>query len=704
MGGVEARGQRRAGTAEIWAARAWNVLNEGRPFSVVYPLMCLGAAAPLGLGPEGPLALALLGALALASVGSRFAFPLRGRALLWLALLVALPLLEPWRAPGLLLGALAGYAFFTVLFWGTLYYRLRTGAPWSNFLRFWRLVLTASDGTSGNAAEQVPKLLMVLSAGVLLAEEPTPLGAARIAVVALVLAGLGWVAARAHARRLPAYPALPAASEAPGPAIARRVYVIVVDGANRDRLRQARTPTLDRLTREGTEYLDVATAYPARTVTCFGSMLTGAAPAEHGMRSNFVGRPGVRRASVFEVLERHGRRGKLVGIAHLLDAFPERHVRSVTSVQPTERIDFSLAAAAREVVEREDPDLLVLQLLAVDQLGHVRGTRNPEYLRQLEESDRRVSGFLAWLEERERLERATVVLMADHGQGRGIGGHGHLDWGESPVPFVVWGAGAVPGGVSEEPRSVLELAATVCRLLGVEAPRGARGRPLVPAEDPGVRRPPGGGRALVALRAGSAPAQVPARAAGMKLEPVELRGSGSREAALHAAARLALERGHRACVVLEPGYAAADLGRVLEPLVSGRAEYVVGSRGLGGERRPAPWRARQRLAAALEGTLSRTVLWDAGSGFRALGPRGMAALVEAPGRHRTTRSLARAGIRPLELPVSWADGRSPGAPSAAARLLAAAPGPGTAPIPGGSGDPAPPRRARPLALGGGEAP
>ena len=51
-----------AGFLEIWAARAWNVFNEGRPFSIVYPVMCLLAAWPLGLAPDGPLGLALLGA------------------------------------------------------------------------------------------------------------------------------------------------------------------------------------------------------------------------------------------------------------------------------------------------------------------------------------------------------------------------------------------------------------------------------------------------------------------------------------------------------------------------------------------------------------------------------------------------------------------------------------------------------------------
>src|SRR5918999_6438205 len=157
-------GLRAAGPAEVWAARAWNVFNEGRPFSVVYPVLVLLAAVPVGLAPEGWVLVALCGALAMSAVLACFAFPLRGRLLLWLALALSMPLLEPWRAPALLLGAVAGWLLFTVVVWGSVYYHLRTGAPWLNGLRFWRLVLTNSDPTSGNALEQVPKMLTSLSA------------------------------------------------------------------------------------------------------------------------------------------------------------------------------------------------------------------------------------------------------------------------------------------------------------------------------------------------------------------------------------------------------------------------------------------------------------------------------------------------------------------------------------------------------------
>lgn len=690
-------GARAAGLAEVWAARAWNVFNEGKPFSVVYPPMALAGAWLIGAGPGGALGWGLAAGLALSLVWARHPFPLRGRALLWLLLIPGTVVLQAWRAPGLLVVGLAGYAFFTVLFWGSLYYRLRTGAPWTNGLRFWRLVATNSDPTSGNALEQVPKLILTLAAIALVAEEPASESAARVALVACAGWALGALAWRRFAaERLPRYPG-PAEPLAAGEPLAERAYVIVVDGCNRDRLRQASslglTPAIDRLLAEGTEYLDVQTAYPARTVVCFSSMLTGATPAEHGMRSNFAPRLGVRVPSLFDVLAERGRRGRLVGIAHLLDPFGEEHVRSVTSVQPTAAIDHSLAAAAREVVEREDPDLLVLQFLAADQLGHVRGTRNPEYLDQLAETDRRIEEFLCFLRERGRLEGAAVILMADHGQGRGIGGHGHLDWGESPVPFALWGAGGVPGAVVGRPASVLELAVTLARLLGVPAPAAARGLPMVPVEESGVRHA-GPARALAVITAhdegdaiAGVVARVPAVVDGAVLDVCVVDdGSSDGTAALAAAAgarvvrhesnrglgaalrtglAVARDEGYDAAVYVDGDgeYDPAQASRVLSPVLRGRAEYVLGSRFLGRRDGMAWHRAlANRTSSALMGVLcGGQVLTDAQTGFRAFGRRALESFEIAHDYNYAqvlTLDLHAKGITALEVPIDYARRRT----------------------------------------------
>ena len=78
-----------------------------------------------------------------------------------------------------------------------------------------------------------------------------------------------------------------------------------------------------------------------------------------------------------------------------------------------------------------------------------------------------------------------MVLMADHGQGRGIGAHGHLSEGERFVPFAMWGSGVANGRVVKDPRSILDLAPTICFLLGVGPPTGSVGRALEEAMEKG---------------------------------------------------------------------------------------------------------------------------------------------------------------------------------------------------------------------------
>jgi predicted AlkP superfamily pyrophosphatase or phosphodiesterase len=264
-------------------------------------------------------------------------------------------------------------------------------------------------------------------------------------------------------------------------ALARRVIVVVIDGCRLDRFHEAEKPYLERMMQSGSVYESVETVYPARTVVCFSSMFTGAAPEAHGIRSNLVLKFGLKVESIFDVLRRAGKRGRIVGIAHLIDAFGD-DVASVTSVAHNDKIDGNLIAAAERELEEQDPDLLVLQLLAVDQNGHVRGTYYPEYVERIEITDQLIEGFMGWCGERGYLDDGTaVILMADHGQGRGIGAHGHLSEGERFVPFAMWGSGIAKGQTIKEPASIMDLAPTISYLLGVEPPKGSTGRVLMDA-------------------------------------------------------------------------------------------------------------------------------------------------------------------------------------------------------------------------------
>lgn len=465
---------------EIVAARMWNVLNEGKSF---HPVFVLGIflllhvfqlASPEFWGRALP-AIALTAPLVLLFV--RYDFPLKLRWALW-AFLAVFVLVFRFVDLGALALAFGLYVFFTVFFWGTFYYHLRTGAPKTNFIRFWRLVLENPDSTSGNFLEQMPKALLALFTLEYLLAAPLTVGRAGLVLgFTMALAIASFLVHRFFFDWKPIYPSEPTREINRGEPLAKRVIVVVIDGCRLDRFHEAEKPYLEKMMRAGTIYESVETAYPARTVVCFSSMFTGAPPEKHGITSNLVLKLGLKVESIFDSLRRAGKKGRLVGIAHLIDAFGD-DVASVTSVAHNDKIDQNLIAAARRELEEHDPELLVLQLLAVDQNGHVRGTYYPEYVERIEITDRLIEEFMQWCEEHGYLDEETaVILMADHGQGRGIGAHGHLSEGERYVPFAMWGSGITKGRV-EEPASILDLAPTISYLLGIEPPEGSTGRVL----------------------------------------------------------------------------------------------------------------------------------------------------------------------------------------------------------------------------------
>ncbi|MBO8171439.1 MAG: alkaline phosphatase family protein [Bacillaceae bacterium] len=480
---------KKASWFEIIAARAWNLLNEGKPFT---PIFVTGTFLFYHIGNWtepgfwAAAALGLVAVLPLLAIYYHYDFPLMLRNYLWAPLVVYL--LIGWEMELKLVAlSLALYFFFTVFFWGTLYYHLRIGTTWWNFTRFWKLVLKNSDSTSGNAQEQIPKFLLILAlwqAQFLALQNGTPFtGLDWFWLIGFQVAvGLysyilhrylfDWKPEeiRGHVHR----------PEPPANPLSEKVVVIVVDGMRKDRFQQANTPFLHKMCQNGTEYTQMETVYPARTVVCFSSMFTGAYPREHGITSNMVWKLGVRTETIFDSLRKVGKKGRLLGIAHLIDAMGD-DVESVTAVMHNDVADQNIMKRARLIMNEQDPDLLVVQLIATDQTGHSRGVFYPEYIEKIEQADRLIEDFVDWIHDRGIGDKTTFIVCADHGQADGIGGHGHLDEGERYVPFFMFGNAVQPGKKVEQKHSLISLAPTLAYLLGAPYPAGSRGPVLTEA-------------------------------------------------------------------------------------------------------------------------------------------------------------------------------------------------------------------------------
>ena len=682
----DAHGSRAASRFEVVAARLWNVLNEGKPFTPVFVLGILGLLSiPLldeaSYWPKAGIAIAAL--LPLFLIFYRFDFPLKLRVALWLALAVFLGAFRfvDLTALALVLGL---YLTFTVFLWGTVYYHLRIGTPWTNFTRFWRLVLENPDPTSGNFLEQIPKTLLLVLAFLLMVERP---GLYTVVAVEGFVLGLGAVALLVH-QWFFTWP--PAPSMTPTRLVATegqrrctRFIAIVIDGCRADRLLEADTPFMDRMRREGVDYVNTSTVYPARTVTGFSSMFTGAPPKTHGMRSNFVPSLGVKCESIFDSLRESGMTGKLVGIAHLVDAFGG-DVETVTAVTHNDEIDDALVARAKAVMERDEPDLLALQLLSVDQTGHARGSYNAEYLAKIEASDRKIEEFLGWCQEKGYLDDETTVLItSDHGQGIGIGGHGHMSPEETYVPCFMWGAGVELAGEFDDPRSVMDVAPTIAYFLGAKPPAQSMGQVLAVDDKAEGDKP-----LAVIIPAYNEAENLPATLSRIpKLTIPNLRvivvddgsSDGSAEVAsrhgadlvishtrnlgLGAALRTGLDAAKqmdaRAAVYVDADgeYPPEQIPDLLKPIEEGEADYVLGSRYLGTrERQPF---LRLFANVVFTGMLCLAAgrrITDGQTGFRAFSRRALecAEIIHDYNYAQVlTLDLLKKGMRLKEVPISY---------------------------------------------------
>ena len=673
---------------EIVMARAWNVLNEGKPFTPVFTTAILILLSIPHLNDPDYLVKACVGVLALIPLGIvfyRFDFPLKLRSGLWIFLAIFVAVFQTFNfyAIGIALGL---YLTFTIFLWGTVYYHFRIGMPWTNFTRFWRLVLENPDPTSGNFLEQTPKFLLLILGFTYLTDQS---GVNPVLAIQGFTLAIGVTALFLHQWFFTWVPALPTSAirrtEPANPQAANKVIAIVIDGCRADKFQEAKTPFMDKVRQSGTEFTDMRTVYPARTVTAFSSMLTGAAPEVHGMKSNFVPSLGVKCESVFDVLESNGRKGRLVGIAHLVDAFGENIVETVSAVNDNDVIDYKLSETAKRVLEEENPDLLVLQLLSVDQTGHARGSYNSEYIRKIEETDVIIQEFLNWCEQRGHLDNARIVITSDHGQGKGIGGHGHLTESERQVPFIMSGGEIEKGQVVNSPRHLTDVAPTLMNMLGMAPPRESVGRVLTKhIEHDG----PDNGPVAIVIPAFNESESLPktlsqiphnqindlhvivvddgstddtailAESYGAKTVISHDRNHGL-GAALRTGLKAARNIDARAAIYIDADgeYNPSEIPILLEEIDSGRADYVLGNRIVKkGERQDFSRQFGNRLFTTLLSISCGRRIKDGQTGFRAFSRNALevAEIIHDYNYAQVlTLDLLKKGLRLTEVPISW---------------------------------------------------
>ena len=308
------------------------------------------------------------------------------------------------------------------------------------------------------------------------------------------------------------------------PRLARRVFVVIVDGLRLDRSYEL--PFLDELRRRGVDG-EAQSHYPSWSRPNYVSILTGVPPSASGVRTNHHATP----VQLDSLMDRAHAAGLTSACATDYDVLPQLflrrgaarlHRRAVPpppdddgEVPPVPIPDRDAAGDAepddprtsedtfaRAVVHAPDADLvspfddaryapwpggfseagaaiadgkaeLVVMLVgAVDAAGHAHGGDSPEYRAATEAADRALARALGHVD----LAQDAIVITADHGH-TGRGGHGGVEPEVMTVPLVMAGAGVKPGATPDDAH-LIDVAPTVAALLGMPAPGHGLGRTL----------------------------------------------------------------------------------------------------------------------------------------------------------------------------------------------------------------------------------
>jgi hypothetical protein len=258
----------------------------------------------------------------------------------------------------------------------------------------------------------------------------------------------------------------------PAPALARRLWVVVVDGLGDE---VARTlPTLAPLRTRGA-YRRMEADYLTFTSPAIVTMITGLPPRDHGVRLNGAveGVPGldtIVESAVRSDLSVRIRSRRLPLFGELLR--PPAQVSTSTgrwSVCCELAAERTLAHLTHGASGRE---LRLFHIEEVDHEGHEHGAASAEYA----EAALHAGEFVNRLSQELDLERDVLWVVSDHGH-RPEGGHGG-DEPEVHGAFALAVGAKVHPGIELPPRPMRDVASTLAVLGGFHTPSANVGRPM----------------------------------------------------------------------------------------------------------------------------------------------------------------------------------------------------------------------------------
>jgi len=289
-----------------------------------------------------------------------------------------------------------------------------------------------------------------------------------------------------YAFRSPLKDTPPAPGEKLGEPSTGRVVIVLVDALRYDTsLKEDVMPTLAGLRAQGAS-ARMHSQPPSFSEPGYSILLTGAWPWLNDgpvFNLDYGEIPTYTQDNIFSAAHRAGISTAISGYYWFEELVPQDAVDLKFYTPGEDRYaDEEVMAAALPWLEANSAQLVLIHIDQVDYAGHHEGGAvSPAWDEAAKRSDDMIAQLAATLD----FSQDTLVVLSDHGQ-IDAGGHGGQDPVTLEEPFVMVGAGVIPGAYAD--MQMVDVAPTVAALLGANLPASTQGRVLTEmlALDPSV--------------------------------------------------------------------------------------------------------------------------------------------------------------------------------------------------------------------------
>ena len=259
----------------------------------------------------------------------------------------------------------------------------------------------------------------------------------------------------------------------------KHVIVLGFDGLSANALRTWQTPVFNSLMQSGAYSLYAEAVLPTSSSPNWASMINGATPDEHGIKSNSWKRKDIKDTSfcgrkkgkvyqtVFSVLRAQNKKAKIDCIHHWLDfaRLTDKDAMSRLYLAASENIALNMATNS---IKTRKPDFLFVHFDHVDHAGHKYGYMTEEYRKAVFKADKITGEVIKALKDADIYEQSIIIITSDHG---GINkGHGGNTREEIEIPWIISGAGIKKNHKVAATVHQYDTAPTIAKLFGITVP------------------------------------------------------------------------------------------------------------------------------------------------------------------------------------------------------------------------------------------